>query len=98
MKRTLKVVLLALVAGSAVALAQGSKERPPDRLDRRVQQLEQTITRLEARLSSLEAKVAGGERGGMMGDGGMMGRGMMGGGMMGGGKPNEQWRSPDAGR
>ncbi len=94
MKHTLKTALLALMAASALAFAQGSSQPALGRLEHRVQKLEQTIARLEARLSSLEAKIAGGDRGGMMGGGEMMG----GGGMMGGGKPNEQWRSPDTGR
>ena len=70
---------------SIVALMTASASavaQAPDRLERRVQQLEQKIARLEKRVADLEAKPASGERRGMMG----------------GGKPNEQWRSPDAGR
>lgn len=89
MRRLLILVVLVITAASGFAQA-----RTPERLERRVQQLEQTVARLEKRITDLEAKLGSGERRGMMGGGGMMGDG----GMMGGGKPNEQWRSPDAGR
>ena len=104
-KRYAWLLAALLAAGPAIgndeersgARADAMEKSAPGLIERSVARLERAIARLEARLSGRGGSAMGGCED-MMGGGGMMEGMMGGGGMMGGSRPNEQWRSPGAGR